>query len=198
MQARDAVQRRYLKSENSTSKRHELLGEFFLRLYDDNLSNSNDNYESALLWAQVLRRLPIHLLHSGNKSSLEKHLCNLDFCIQKCKSNLLGELLFNFRESIATFNLNNGNNNRRLNDYQSFLQASAHVIRRTPTHLIERILLQQAINSYDNSVARKDALQKVDANEKHFYFEWLNRSITLPGCQAIVSIKNIYFSNSPT
>ena len=80
----------------------------------------------------------------------------------------LGELLFNFRESIATFNLNNYiDKNTHLSDYQSFLEASAHVIRRTPTHLIEQIVLQQAINSYDISFARKDALEKINNNNVH-------------------------------
>ena len=87
------------------------------------------------------------------------------------------------------FNLNNNiDKNTHLSDYQSFLEASAHVIRRTPTHLIEQIVLQQAINSYDISFARKDALEKINNNNNEkCFFDWLNRSITLPGCQAIYS-----------
>ena len=109
MQARDAVQRRYLQDECARKKRHKVLGDFFLQLYttatkdgDSIRSNSNTfassnrnttsnsakfaSYDplhkhgagkshgagTTLRWTQILRRLPVHLLHSGNKSSLEK------------------------------------------------------------------------------------------------------------------------------
>ena len=136
-------------------------------------------------WKQIFERLPTHLLNSGDWKTAEKYLCDLQFCADKCHANLLGDLFKNFKESIK-----HKGHRDAFSDYYNFLRASAHVFRKVPGTLVQRVLLQQALNCNDGSKARKDAIISLRSTEDIAYFEWLNRPTTRAPCQSIYSYPN--------
>ena len=176
MQARDACQRKYLSNQELVEDVHSKLGDYFLSSYEKRKNKADFS------WKQILRRLPIHLLNCSDSQKAEAVLCDLEFCAHKCHANLLGDLLYNFRQSVASGGQKQPNS---FNDYHCFLNASAHVLRRTSNALTERMLLQQAFNSYDGSKAQSDAEGALSASKKMAYFEWLNRPRTRSPCHSI-------------
>ena len=181
MQARDAVYRRYLKDGTVIQNYHLELARHFQKCY---ASGKDDSNRDPIIWHQILRRLPIHLLNCGDPQEIQSLLCNLDFCADKCKAQLLGDLIFNFKQTISKY-ASQGNINSMLKDYQSLLQASAHILRLTPSHLVEKMILQQAANSHDTSHARREAMSKLKTKSGSGYFAWSNRSKVLSSCKAI-------------
>ena len=184
MQARDAVQRRYIGTSMEAARRsHARLVALFRRAADPTADGSWQGRSKlpAPEWLQALRRLPLHACGAVDAEAVQLCLCSLGFVRACCDAGLAFELLQCYALAIGDAAIRAAMPAAGLDaltEFREFVKENASsVLAHAPW-----LLMQQAANAAEDAavIAREVARSRHEGA----WIEWLNKPRHKPACVA--------------
>eukprot|EP01043_Picozoa_sp_COSAG02_P052768 COSAG02_NODE_5737_length_4078_cov_3.208523_1_plen_856_part_10 len=204
MQARDAVQRRYLAEDQAVEREHKRLGMYFGSLLraGDAVGERKTGEDfllgpstlGAAVWRQCLRRVPLHHTLGCGWVEVAAFLCSIEFVEAKATAGLIHELLEDYDRAIG---LIAGSDSitvmgvaQPLKDFRDFVRRSQHILSQYPA-----LARQLALNECDDSAAATAASSKAQSRKvqtkgdsrgrcdpSEVTCRWLNKPQVRPAC----------------
>ena len=182
MQADHCIRRTFLKEESKRKEAHQSILSYFIKQYNAGRHNIDELKEGNRQWRSILLGLPRHLMGSGDRDIAIKYMCNIKYCEQKLSCSLLSELIQDFRQADKKWSCS------PFADFLELLSANSHVLRAHPNGLV-----QQALNSRDDSAARLSALALTHATTNRCSIRWENRSQLKPAQVLLIENQSVLF-----